>query len=302
VAGTDLLLDALAARTEVRLDDPKEDALAALLGDWRDDLRWPPASALVSQDEAADALLAGIGERRHARRGLAAIGSVAAALLVLSGFGAVVAEARPGDALYGLHAMFLDEPRVNENQVMLSARADLVRVAQMIDQGKWDEAQNQLAAVTSMVQSMNDDVTRQNLMNQVNLLNVKVQTHNPNATLPQTKPATAPVVSTPPVASAPRVVSTTPAVPNSPATSTSPSTPASPSASSPPSTTSPRATSAAPSSSAAPGSSSPTQPTQPASPTSSTSSAGRPHKHHTTPAAPEPPSPSQPSPTAKTGN
>jgi hypothetical protein len=241
VAGTELLLDALAVRTGVRLDDPKEDALAALLGDWRDDLRWPPASALVSQDEAEEALLAGIGERRRARRGLAAIGSVAAALLVLSGFGAVVAGARPGETLYGLHAMFLDEPRVNEDQVMLSARADLVRVQQMIDQGEWDQAQNQLAAVTSMVQSMNDGETRQNLMNQVNLLNAKVQTRNPNATLPQTMPTTARVVSTTPVA------------------------PTTPSVSSPPTTTSPRATSTAPSSSpdtpsssAVPSSSSPT--------------------------------------------
>jgi Anti-sigma-D factor RsdA to sigma factor binding region len=272
VAGTDLLLDALAARTEVRLDDPNQDALAALLGDWRDDLRWPPASALVSQDEAEEALLAGIGERRRARRGLAAIGSVAAALLVLSGFGAVVAEARPGDALYGLHAMFFDEPRVNEDQVMLSARADLVRVQQMIDQGKWDEAQNQLAAVTSMVQSMNDGETRQNLMNQVNLLNAKVQTRNPNATLPQTKPTTAPVVSNTPV------VPTTPVV------------------SSPPTTTSPRATSTVPSSS----SDTPSSSAVPSS-SSPTSTSSRPRKRSPSPTASQPSQPSQPSPAAKTG-
>ncbi len=272
VAGTELLLDALAARTEVRLDDPKEDALAALLGDWRDDLRWPPASALVSQDEAEEALLAGIGERRRARRGLAAIGSVAAALLVLSGFGAVVAEARPGDALYGLHAMFFDEPRVNEDQVMLSARADLVRVQQMIDQGEWDRAQNQLAAVTSMVQSMNDGETRQNLMNQVNLLNAKVQTRNPNATLPQTKPTTA------------RVVSTTPVVPTTP------------SVSSPPTTTGPRATSTAPSSS-------PAAPSSSAVPSSSspTSTSSRPRKRSPSPTASQPSQPPQPSPAVKAG-
>jgi hypothetical protein len=272
VARTDLLLDALAARTDVGLDDPNEDALAALLGDWRDDLRWPPASALVSQDEAEEALLAGIAERGRARRGLAAIGSVAAALLVLSGFGAVVAEARPGDALYGLHAMFFDEPQVNEDQVMLSARADLVRVQQMIDQGEWDQAQNQLAAVTSMVQSMNDGETRQNLMNQVNLLNAKVQTRNPNATLPQTKPTTA------------RVVSTTPVVPTTP------------SVSSPPTTTSPRATSTAPrslpntpSSSAVPSSSSPT------------STSSRPRKRSPSPTASQPSQPPQPSPAVKAG-
>jgi Anti-sigma-D factor RsdA to sigma factor binding region len=269
---SDLLLDALAERQPVDIDDPNEDALAALLGDWRDDLRWPPASALVSQDEAEEALLAGIAERGRARRGLAAIGSVAAALLVLSGFGAVVAEARPGDALYGLHAMFFDEPQVNEDQVMLSARADLVRVQQMIDQGEWDQAQNQLAAVTSMVQSMNDGETRQNLMNQVNLLNAKVQTRNPNATLPQTKPTTA------------RVVSTTPVVPTTP------------SVSSPPTTTSPRATSTAPSSL-------PNTPSSSAVPSSSspTSTSSRPRKRSPSPTASQPSQPPQPSPAVKAG-
>lgn len=56
LARTDLLLDALAEREEVDFADPRDDALAALLGQWRDDLRWPPASALVSQDEAVAAL------------------------------------------------------------------------------------------------------------------------------------------------------------------------------------------------------------------------------------------------------
>ena len=37
VARTDALLDALAARQPVDLDDPDVDALAVLLGDWRDD-------------------------------------------------------------------------------------------------------------------------------------------------------------------------------------------------------------------------------------------------------------------------
>jgi hypothetical protein len=219
LAGTDLLLDALAERQQVDIDDPDDDAMATLLGDWRDNLRWPPASALVSPDEAVDALRTGIADRRRSRRGLAAIGSVAATLLVLSGFGAVVAEARPGDTLYGLHAMFFDEPRVNEDQIMLSAKADLAKVQQMINQGQWDQAQNQLAQVSSTVQSMNDGASRHDLMDQVNLLNTKVETRDPNATLPpssglvapngtignsvvvpapQSKPPTAPAASTTP--------------------------------------------------------------------------------------------------------
>jgi hypothetical protein len=233
LARTDLLLDALAERQQVDIDDPDDDALATLLGDWRDNLRWPPASALVSPDEAVDALRTGIADRRRSRRGLAAIGSVAATLLVLSGFGAVVAEARPGDTLYGLHAMFFDEPRVNEDQIMLSAKADLAKVQQMINQGQWDQAQNQLAQVSSTVQSMNDGASRHDLMDQVNLLNTKVETRDPNATLPPSSGLVAPngtignsvVVpapqSKPPTAPA---ASTTPPFSPTPSPSASPST------------------------------------------------------------------------------
>src|SRR4051812_34417850 len=91
LAHTDLLLDALADREDIRLGDPDEDALAALLEEWRDDVRYPPATTLVSKDQAIEALQEGLAERRRTRRGLAAVGSVAATLLALSGFGAVVA-------------------------------------------------------------------------------------------------------------------------------------------------------------------------------------------------------------------
>lgn len=180
---TDLLLDALAEREEVDFADPRDDALAALLGQWRDDLRWPPASALVSQDEAVAALRAGVAQRRRARRSLAAVGSVAAALLVLSGFGAVVADARPGDLLYGLHAMMFNRSRVSDDQIVLSAKANLAKVEQMIAQGQWAEAQDELAEVSSTAQAVTDGSRRQDLINEVNLLNTKVETRDPNATL-----------------------------------------------------------------------------------------------------------------------
>jgi hypothetical protein len=77
---TDLLLDALADRQRIDVDDPNDNALATLLGDWRDDLRWPPASALVSPEEAVGALRAGMIEQRRSRRGLATVASVAATL------------------------------------------------------------------------------------------------------------------------------------------------------------------------------------------------------------------------------
>jgi len=190
-AHTDLLLDALAGRRPVDVDDPDANALNTLLEDWRDNLRWPPASALVTPEEAVGALRAGLAERGRGRRGLATIGSVAAALLVMSGFGAMVVEAHQGDALYGIHAMFFDQPRVNEKQVMLSAKADLAKVQESIDRGQWDQAQSQLAEVSSMVQSITDPASKQDLSNQLDLMSVKIETRNPNATMP------APVASTP---------------------------------------------------------------------------------------------------------
>ena len=222
IAHTDLLLDALADRERIDLDDPQVDALALLMGDWRDDLRWPPASALVSAEEAVEALRTGLAERRHAHRGLAAIGSVAATLLVLSGFGAFVADAHRGDPLYGLHVMFFDAPRVNDDQITLSAKAELAKVQQMIDQGQWAQAQNQLAEVSSTLQSMNDGPSRQDLMDEVNLLNARVDSRNPNATLPAsaTRPPSAPADSTTPPDSPtastkpPTVASTTSPVPS----------------------------------------------------------------------------------------
>ena len=225
IAHTDLLLDALADRERIDLDDPQVDALAVLMGDWRDDLRWPPASALVSAEEAVEALRTGLAERRRTHRGLAAIASVAATLLVLSGFGAFVADAHRGDPLYGLHVMFFDAPRVNDDQITLSAKAELAKVQQMIDQGQWAQAQNQLAEVSSTVQSINDGNSRQNLLDEVNLLNTRVESRNPNATLPgpATKPkasaATSPVTTPTTTSAPPTVASSTAPIPSSPAPS-----------------------------------------------------------------------------------
>jgi len=224
LARTDLLLDALAERRPVRLEDfgdPDDDMLTMLLEDWRDNLRWPPASALVAPEEAIGALHAGLVDRRRARRGLAAIGSVAAALLVFSGLGAMVVEAPPGDTLYGLHAMFFDQRKVNENQVMLSAKADLAKVQQMIDEGLWDQAQSQLTEVSSMVQAMNDGADRNDLQNQLKLLSIRIESRNPEATLPPPAVSATPAWSTP-ASTAPSVAPTT-SQPSS-AVSTSPNT------------------------------------------------------------------------------
>jgi hypothetical protein len=265
LARTDLLLDALAEREPADADDPEDNALAALLAEWRDDLRWPPASALVSPEEAIEALQTGIEQARRTgsggrgRRGLAVIGSVAATLLVLSGFGAVVVEARRGDALYGLHAMFFDQPRVSDNSIELSAKADLAKVQQMIDHGEWDQAHNQLAEVSSTVQSINDGAGKHDLMDEVNLLNTRVQARNPNATVP---PAAPPSAGPPPKAGKP---------PKAPPGSSTPASVSPGPTGKPPAavTTTPPA----PSQSQSP------SPTPSASPSTTTPSSGR-HRHH----------------------
>ncbi len=228
-ARTDLLLDALAQRRPVDVEDPDADVVTALLEDWRDNLRWPPASALVTPEEAVDALRAGLAERRRGHRGLAVVGSVATALMVLSGFGAMVVEARPGGSLYGLHAMFFDEPQVHGSQEMLAAKADLAKVQESIDRGQWDQAKTQLAEVSSLVQSIDDPASKQDLTNQLKLLNAKVDARDPNATLPVAPPPAAPpgpataIPAAPPAASVAPTKAATPAPLSPPSASPSPS-------------------------------------------------------------------------------
>jgi hypothetical protein len=137
--------------------------------------------------------------------------------LLLSGFGALVAEAHRGDPLYGLHVMFFDAPRVNDDTITLSAKADLAKIQQLIDQGQWAQAQSQLAEVNSTVQTMNDSSSRQNLLAEINLLNTRLESRNPNAMLPA--PATKPKASlipgvspaSPPAVAPPTVAASIPA-------------------------------------------------------------------------------------------
>ena len=75
---------------------------------------------------------------------MAVLGSVAAAVLCLGGFGAVVAGAGPGDALYGLRTMLFGEQQVTrDDQVVLAAQTELAEVQQLIEQGQWDAAAGQ---------------------------------------------------------------------------------------------------------------------------------------------------------------
>jgi hypothetical protein len=150
----------------------------------------------------------------------------------------MVVEARPGGTLYGMHSMFFDE--ANQNQTMLSAKADLAKVQQLIDKGQWTQAEDQLAEVSSTVQSMNDSAGRKDLLDEINLLNAKVDSRDPNATLPPAAPPSSAVLPAPQSKA-----------PQAPAVSTAPSVSAAPSAASP-TAIGPRTTSLAPSQSPSP--------------------------------------------------
>ncbi|GFG73026.1 anti-sigma-D factor RsdA [Mycobacterium botniense] len=184
VARADRWLDALARRQPAESGDSGDAALAALLAEWRDELRRPPARALVSDREALAALRRGVVARRRARRARVMVGVAAAAVVGLGGFGALVAGAQPGDALYGIHTMLFGEPNVSDDQIVLAAKTELDTVQQMIAHGQWDQAQDKLAAVNNRVQTLNDANRKEDLMGRVRLLHAKVATRDPNATLP----------------------------------------------------------------------------------------------------------------------
>ncbi|KAA8965292.1 anti-sigma-D factor RsdA [Mycobacterium sp.] len=187
LARSDRLLDALASGAPLEsLDagEPGDRELAALLADWRDECRRAPVGDLVSEQEAIAALHAGRVAGRRSPRGLALAGSVAASVLALGGFGALVGGAEPGDPLYGVHtALFGEPPTVHDDRIVLTAKTELEQVQHMINQGRWDEAQRKLVAVGNNVQAVNDQGRRRELIDRVNRLHAKVVTRDPNASV-----------------------------------------------------------------------------------------------------------------------
>ena len=291
---SDSFVDALAGGGPVASDDPADAALAALLGGWRDEMRWPPATGLISEPQAIAALDAGLAEKpgglrrdkrtekqvatvtpMRNRRGLSMVGAAAAAVLCIGGFGAVVAGAGPGDALYGLRSMLFGAPKeVRDDAVALAARSELNRVQELIAQGDWQQAQEKLVAVSTQVASIGDEQQKQDLFDEFNDLSAKVVERDPAATAPPgiiyTVPETAAELV--PAPAPPTSVPTAPSPSDS--TSAATSTPASTSAeqtatsASPNSTT---ATSGAPTSSQSPASAATS--TQTATPTTTPASA-----------------------------
>jgi hypothetical protein len=160
--------------------DTGDRALAGLLEDWRDELRFPGLRGVCPEQDAAAVLNRGLAARRRARRRTVLVSALAAAVLGVAGFG-----------------MLFGEPAaVHDDQIAVSAETDLDQVQQMIALGQWDQAQDKLAAVGAHVQTVKDNGRKQGLIDKVNLLNAKVASRDRNATMPPNAlPGTAPAVS-----------------------------------------------------------------------------------------------------------
>ncbi|OKH79868.1 hypothetical protein EB75_22590 [Mycobacterium sp. ST-F2] len=252
----DRYFDALAADQHAYSTDSTEAELAFLLADWRDSIREPAMTTPVTARDAVAALQNGL-HRKESRTSLTIVGSVAAALLCLGGFGTAIYTAGPDSSLYGLHtAMFGTDKASRDDQVMLAAQTEMQQVQQLIDNGQWQQAQEKLQALSPTVQSVDAPEHKQQLIKQWNALTYKVVEQDPAATLP---PAGEPM---PVLPSSPLTLLPVPVVETTSSSSSSSST----------STTSTSDTSTSASSSTSPTSST-SQPSESTSPTETTSSA-----------------------------
>ncbi|WP_431233411.1 anti-sigma-D factor RsdA [Mycolicibacterium psychrotolerans] len=189
ILASERFIDALASGHPVAPQDRADAELADLLGGWRDEMRWPPATGLITERDAVTALRAGLAEKQssgRSRRGLSIVGAAAAGVLALGGFGAVVAGAGPGDALYGLRTWLFGAPtQVRDDQVALaSAKEQLQQVQQLVAQGDWQQAQAKLVEVNSQVSAVADQPEKQQVLDQWNQLSAKVVQKDPEATVP----------------------------------------------------------------------------------------------------------------------
>jgi hypothetical protein len=185
---TDRFIDALAFEQPVYSTDPGEAELAQLLAGWRDEVRDAPVRAVVTPRDAVIALDRAAATRKRRRMSTAVLGSVAAAVLCLGGFGAVVADAGPGDPLYGLRTMLFGEQQAPRDDAVQLASQQLAEVQQLIDQGQWDAAQDKLQTLTTTVATVNDVEQKQELVSQWQELTVKVESQDANATVPPNVP------------------------------------------------------------------------------------------------------------------
>ncbi|WP_166902960.1 anti-sigma-D factor RsdA [Mycobacterium sp. DL440] len=296
-------IEALSLEHQVYATDREEAELAVLLTGWRDDARRTPMSGIATPREAVKALDKATAQGR-VRFPMALVGSMAAAVLCLGGFGAAVYGSGPGDALYGVRGLVFGSAPVTRDVGVELASSELKQVQQLIDDGQWDQAQQKLQTITTTVATIDDEQRKQQLVDQWQQLSVKVENRDPNATVPPDAPPVVlpevtvtttpyPSESTPgetPTSTPTTGPSTSPTEPSPGSETSTPSTSPSENPTSQPTTTQPSTPSSStaaptPSSSAEPTTSAPapaTAPSQPVTQSSATHTTSAP----TTSAAP----------------
>ena len=231
------LFDALADERRIVANDAADIELIALLEGWRDDIRLHSHDDVVTDGEAAAALRDGLTTHHmhRPRRGFALVGSLAAAVMALGGFGAVIHGAGPGDSLYGLRSVLFGEvSSVRDDTVALAAKSEMAEVRQLIDNGKWEQAQERLEVISTKVADVGNQTVKQDLLDEWNQLNVKVENRDPAATVTPTStdPGASPVSTSVPVTSTDTgATSTTPTTGTSGAETSTSSTATSPTSS-----------------------------------------------------------------------
>ncbi|OLO99123.1 hypothetical protein BVU76_27275, partial [Mycolicibacterium porcinum] len=209
-------IEALSLERQVYATDREEAELAVLLAGWRDEARRTPMTGIATPREAVKALDKATSQGR-VRMPMALVGSMAAALLCLGGFGAAVYGSGPGDALYGVRGLVFGSAPVTRDVGVELASSELKQVQQLIDEGQWEQAQQKLQTLTTTVATVGDEQRKQELVDQWQQLSVKVENRDPNATVPPDAP---------PVVLPEVTVTTTPSTPaESPSGETPTSTP-----------------------------------------------------------------------------
>lgn len=199
-------IEALSLERQVYATDREEAELAVLLAGWRDDARRTPMTGIATPREAVKALDKATGQGR-VRLPMALVGSMAAAVLCLGGFGAAVYGSGPGDALYGVRGLVFGSAPVTRDVGVELASSELKQVQQLIDEGQWEQAQQKLQTLTTTVATVDDEQRKQELVDQWQQLSVKVENRDPNATVPPDAP---------PVVLPEVTVTTTPSSPSTP--------------------------------------------------------------------------------------
>lgn len=180
-------IEALSLERQVYATDREEAELAVLLAGWRDDARRAPMAGIATPREAVKALDKATGQGR-VRLPMALVGSMAAAVLCLGGFGAAVYGSGPGDALYGVRGLVFGSAPVTRDVGVELASSELKQVQQLIDEGQWEQAQQKLQTITTTVATVDDEQRKQELVDQWQQLSVKVENRDPNATVPPDAP------------------------------------------------------------------------------------------------------------------